>query len=66
MSKICQQECATPLVILKRSQRFGNPVVGVISAPGMRDELVSGMLGCLSDIVSNDMQDDNAIWITEV
>lgn len=27
---------------------------------------VAGMPGCLSYVVANDMQDENAIWITEV
>ncbi|QSX39715.1 putative quinol monooxygenase [Shewanella cyperi] len=45
----------------------------LVAAPGKRDELASilingiaGMPGCLSYIVSNDLQDDNALWVTEV
>ena len=43
------------------------------SAPGKRDELisilvegVSGMPGCLSYVVSRDLADDDALWVTEV
>ena len=43
------------------------------STPGKRDELisiliegVSGMPGCLSYVVSRDLADDDALWVTEV
>ena len=45
----------------------------MIAAEGKRDELIDILLegtnempGCLSYIVSKDMNDKNAIWITEV
>lgn len=49
-------------------------LIGKITAtPGQRDALVnillegtSEMSGCLSYIVSKDVEDDDAIWVTEV
>ena len=45
----------------------------MVAVPGQRKALVeivlesvSGMPGCLSYIVANDPDDENAIWITEV
>jgi quinol monooxygenase YgiN len=45
----------------------------MISAPGKRSELarvlidgVSGMPGCLSYVVANDSEDQDALWVTEV
>ena len=49
-------------------------VIGKMHAqPGARDELVaillegvSGMPGCLSYVVANDVSDPDAIWVSEV
>lgn len=45
----------------------------VVAVKGQRDQLiqiliegVSGMPGCLSYVVSKDLTDSNALWITEV
>lgn len=45
----------------------------MIAAPGQRDALITvllegtgGMPGCLSYIVAKDVNDPNALWITEV
>ncbi len=45
----------------------------MLAVPGKRDDLidvlvngVSGMPGCLSYIVARDLEDENALWITEV
>jgi quinol monooxygenase YgiN len=45
----------------------------IVSVPGKRDELariliggVSGMPGCLSYVVANDLDSQDALWVTEV
>lgn len=45
----------------------------MLVAPGTRDEVISMLLGCVSEmpgclsyVVAKDPIDDNAIWVTEV
>lgn len=45
----------------------------MLSTPGKRDELidillsgVSGMPGCMSYVVARDLEDENALWVSEV
>lgn len=45
----------------------------MLAAPGKRDELidvllggVSGMPGCLSYVVARDMENEDALWVSEV
>lgn len=45
----------------------------MLSTPGKRDELIdillsdiSGMPGCLSYIAARDLEDENALWVSEV
>lgn len=45
----------------------------MLAKPGQRDELIRILLegtgkmpGCLSYIISKDLEDDNALWISEV
>lgn len=68
---------ALPVLATAENNRAKEKMYGIIgkmiAIHGKRDELasilisgVSGMPGCLSYIVSNDMKDENALWITEV
>lgn len=45
----------------------------IVAVEGRRDELaeilirgVAGMPGCLSYVVANDVEDEDALWVTEV
>ena len=45
----------------------------ILSTPGKRDELieillsgVSGMPGCMCYVVARDLEDQNALWVSEV
>lgn len=57
---------------MSEDQKYG--LIGkIIATPGHREELaailiggVSGMPGCLSYVVANDAEDEDALWVTEV